>query len=761
MPKKKLIVMFSYAFLLSILAGLCLHFFFRSSGTEEFYTLRAIEEYASNLPEFPIPDNEDWNNPDFSTFFKERSPTLSHAIAHKLGLKQETPWSARFMASLLKKQTAQHRKRGMINGKDSIIYLKAQQPTKIVVFGDVHGAFHSLLRDLRYLQQQGALDEQLKIRDDALFMVFNGNLIDRTAYSIDTLILVLLLLKENPEHVIYLAAEHERDLLWKNYSMADELRSRALLFSSQEIPFSNELKAFFETLPAAVYVSGKYDSNEALRISSAGSDKLSYQEKFIDAKRFEHNPRFALLHVPHIAPVSFSPLDVKVVIKAGNWRSGHRIKDGIALLEQDYGATAWGVLSSPSTINKKFLNFSHDAFLKITVDKKIDEALINNIHQDRTLATGFVEEGALNSISGTKLAKTISIKVGSSMSLKRGIPTTGQQLKAGLSSAINNYNQNPLNTDKMVRLYVANDDYNPRMTRQNTAQQLDVGVRNFILSLGTPTLAASLDLIKQKNAAVFFPQTGSSLLRAPAFTNLVHYLASYEDEARALVREMKQEYGARKFAFFYQDDAFGNGPYLAAVDELKKLGITDIIPLPYTRGIMSFAAMAKEILNSGPDAIGFFSVGTSTKEFIRQVGISTLQSMSLFGLSSVGEIPLRRFFRQKGLNILYGSAVPNPFISSLPIAIEYRKAMQNDNNILDVFSFEAYIAARLFLEALDKVPNDAPTPFQIMKVIEGMKNVDFHGLKYNFNPTTRSLATEVYVETNEKNQWKSYPIVAN
>ncbi len=758
MPKKKMVVIFLYAFLLSVLAGVLLNYFFRFIGPKEFFTLKEIETYALSLPEFPSPDNDDWNNPDFSTFFKQRSSPFSESILHKLGLHSEDPWSARFMARLIKKLTEKNRTNKLGDGKNTIIHLRAQEKTKVLVFGDLHGAFHSLLRDLRYLQQRGSLHEDLRILDDALYIVFNGNLIDRSAYSIDTLILVSLLIEKNPRQVIYLAGEHERDIVWRNFSLANELRLRGKLHSDQDIPFAIEINNYFDTLPAALYLSGATDTNEAIRIAFAGKDDLSYQEKNIDALSFNQNSNYSIIQVPKEETDAASFIDVRVAIKAGNWRSGNRIKDGIAMLEQDHGATSWGVLSSPTITNRKFLNFFHDAFSAITLDQKVEDSLISNIHQDRYLATGFVEEEAVNSISGTKNKKTMSIQVASNMSLIRGIPTTGHQLRAGLATAINIYNRDGKNSERGIRLYVANDDYVPRLTRKNTQEQLDLGVRFFLLSLGTPTLAATLDLIKQKEAAVFFPQTGSSLIRAPQFSNIVHYLSSYEDEARALVREMKQEYGARKFAFFYQDDAFGQGPYLAAVEELKKLGITDVIPLPYTRGIMSFSSMTKDIINGGPDAIGFFSVGTATKEFVRQVGVSTLQSLSLFGLSSIGEIPLRRLFRQKGLQVLYGSAVPNPFISTLPIAVEYREAMKNDNNIIDVFSFEAYIATKLFLDALDKVPPGSVTPYQVIKVIEGMKDTNFHGLNYSFNPKTRSLATEVYVESTEKNEWKSYPI---
>lgn len=757
----KIIAIVVVVILVATVLVFLVHHLTYSSGPKEYETLTEIEKYAHRLEEYVEPQNKNWNNPKFDKFFASRGPTVFGSLLQALGVYGSSPWSIHYLGTLIREETKNQHEKGIRDGRNAVVLIKAHKPLSLFVFGDLHGAFHSLVRNLRYLHSQKLLGDDLRLLNDSTFLVFNGDVVSRSAYSMDTLILVAQLMRQNPSKVIYVAGTHERDIVWKNYSLADELRLRAGERGTQDIPLSVELTQFFDALPSAVYVTGKDDKEEVVRIAHSGFDELTFSEQVITPDRF---PKDALVKIHQVATKDRNPptsIDVRAAIKTANWRHGNRIERGVGLLDPDNGATTWAVFSSPTYIHREFFNFYLDACMRISIHERVFESVASTISHDQRSKAGFVEHESVSIISGsTRPYKNNSINVGSSLSLVSGIPSTGYQLKAGMSSAVNAFN---LHNEQGLhaRIFVSNDNYSPRLARQNTSLHLQRGVRSFLLSLGTPTLAAYLDLLKQNHAVVFFPQTGSSLIRAPQFTNLVHFLSSYEDEARALVQEIKKEYGARKFAFFYQADAFGNGPFEAAVEELKKLGITDILPLPYTRGTMLFSGMAEEIIRSGVDAIGFFSVGTSTKEFVRQVGVSVLQSLALFGLSTVGEIPLRRVFHEKGLRVLYGSAVPNPQISKLPIAKEYREAMKRDDNLVDVFSFEAYIATQLFLYAYKNTNRVEPTPFEILSEVESMKDVDFKGLKFNFNPKTRSLATEVYIETGENEVWKRYPIQGN
>ncbi len=757
--KKKLILIPAFTFLGAICLGLLTHYFFKLSRPEEFRTLTAIQKYALSLPEFPPADNQDWENPQFSEFYKSRHPSIFGKALHFLGLGKRSPWSLAFMAELIKTQTKYNHAQGLIDGQESIIHIKAQESTRVLVFGDMHASFHSLVRDLLYLREKGSLTDELKITNNHLFFVFNGDFIDRSPHNIDSLILLTMLMGKNPNQVIYVAGNHERDRTWNDYSLKQELISRGQYFSEQNIPFDNEIMAFFASLPSAVYLSGSQDKKEVIRISFFSRNKLSYDENKLNPLFLEQSSQLKIINVKDQRP-SKDKIDIRASIETEEWRRSKRIKNGMGLLDQDRGATTWAVLSSPTLVNRFYLDFHQDAFAAIDINQLVRDATITNIHRDIRKTKKYSVEDSLNVATGRPAHEAIpvSIKIGSTMSLVRGVPTTGKQIKSGLSARMNEYNRSLKAAERNIRLYVDNDNYNPQFARKNMQKFLDLGINFFIIPVGTPTLYSYLDLIEKNQAVVFFPNTGAASLRAPQFTNLIHFRASYDDEARVLIRELKHQYGATKFAFLYQDDAFGKEPLKAAILELEKLGITDYLALPYTRGSVNFANQVRAMKNFSPNALGFFATGTATKEFIRQMGVNDLLSMNLFAISFTAESQLRRFLKNKGLSMLFGCFLPNPFIGAQPIGRAYREAMERDSNIMGIQSFEAYFATSLFIHALNQIDSPKPRPQELLKVFEKMKNTNFEGVDLNFNPATRSLAKDVYIENGDGNLWKKYNI---
>src|SRR5690606_8783141 len=154
---------------------------------------------------------------------------------------------------------------------------------------------------------------------------------------------------------------------------------------------------------------------------------------------------------------------------------------------------------------------------------------------------GFVTDPAINMISA-KHVRTSNrgiINVASTMSLVRGVPTMGRQVQRGLDLSINAFNHHEKNLRHLLRLYVDNDDYVPKTARTNVIKYLDAKIPFLILPTGTPTTMAYIDMVKDKDMLVMFPITGSNGLRKPEYKNLIHFRATYEDEMRALISELR------------------------------------------------------------------------------------------------------------------------------------------------------------------------------------------------------------------------------
>lgn len=750
--------------LVSIALGIYVKWWVQQDPVDHPLSLDEIKIYAEGLQEFPESDDNDWTDPHFNTYDKSRDLTITQKVFKAIYLLKEPSWSPKFLARNLRELTKLNKERGFSQGFKTFLHIKTNAKTRVFVFGDLHGAFHSLLRDLGYLKEQELIDNSLKLSPN-VYMIFNGDLIDRSPHSIDTLILTTLLLKANPDQVHYVAGKHERNSHWRDFGLKRELVARGYHYSQQSVPFKNEVNDFFQTLPEAVYLSSNDSSLDVIRISFNDHLNLSYNEELISPAFLEQTQGVKAYHLlPDQS--SETQINVRAVVKTEEWRISNKVKNGIGLLNQDHGATAWASVSSPISAHKTFLNIYEDSFIEIAMADSVVNSLIFSHYQDIRTMNGFKKTEPKNIIFGgapTAQKKSQSLKIASSMSLIRGVPTLGKQALRGLNLAVNQFN---LNYDEShdhklnIRLFVDNDDYNPQKARQNVVEHLEEGIETFLLPTGTPTVMSFMDLVKKEKISVFFPITGSAALRKEEYKNIIHIRPSYEQEVKALINTLVKDFGALKFAIFYQDDSYGTGPYLEALKQLKNYGINEVTSLPHARGTVSFENQVKALKLSQPDALALFATANASEEFIRQLGIDSLSNTQVFGISFVGELTLRRFTERLGINLMLASPVPNPNTFNEKIGQLYRQAMDEEGKDYDVFSFEAFIAASFLFHALEQSYSKA-SPLNtraLMRQVESYGQKDFMGFPMKFNSKTRSLGQYIWIESKANSEWKRHPI---
>jgi len=222
--------------------------------------------------------------------------------------------------------------------------------------------------------------------------------------------------------------------------------------------------------------------------------------------------------------------------------------------------------------------------------------------------------------------------------------------------------------------------------------------------------------------------TGAPMFRQPDLTGVIHFRASYGEEAKALIDHMVQQYNAQSFALLYQNDAYGEGPLKGAREQLKNHDIHDWSEIPYTQGGTDFIEQAKKIKNAEPQVIAFFSTAAATQE-------------------------TRRFLNASGLSMIIGSVVPNPYVSELPIVREYRATMDALHEYYSTFSLEGYIGTQLLVDAMEHISLPI-TRDKIRETISSYDGYIYKGLRLTFDPQTRSISPGVWIETNKTTQWE-------
>lgn len=717
-------------------------------------SLSDLQKQAESLTEFPKNKSADWRYPDYKELYTSLAPNIITRLLHKKTAPVNT------LQELLIPITAQRHTES--ESKNHVVHLVAPTGSQFFICSEISGGFHSLIRILTHLQKQNILDDSLTLTKPNTFLIFNGNSISRGPYNIETLTTIVLLIKQNPTRVFYLKGKQETHDYWTNLNFRQELKYRGKLFFTSGIPLKNELSAFFETLPSALYLTIPEENKKFIRISPSGRSDIAIDETIVA----QNLPKTASTgaHIVSLQRKKESAQQEAIpqiisIIKSEHWIKKHEAKLGLAETDQDQGSTAWTVLSSAIEPYQKLFSFSYDAYAVLTLSNPLSASTITLYNKKLNSAEPFKKVISYSIQTGIPVDQkkrngtTGHFTIGSSMALVQGVPIMGQRTKRGMSVRLNAENDAGGMNHNLLRSIVYNDNYTPHVARKNIETLLSRDKAELILlPVGSPTLTSYLDFIKDKKAIVLFPITGGPQFRDPSLKGIVHFRGTYADEVRALVDYMVTEGAAKRFAFFYQDDAYGKGPLEAAHAELNKKGITSWTDVPYQRNSVDFKEQAQKIKEAQPDAIGLFSTAQATQELIRQIGIDFLTNKQLFGISFLGEASFRRFIAKHGLKVLFGAVVPNPHTSNLEIVKEYRAAMDKEGYPYDIFSLEAYIATSLFLDVMKKI-SPPITKEKILHALEQLTEYNFKGLTLTFDPEHRDLARHIWLESGDDQEW--------
>lgn len=732
---------------------------FLNSSISGFKTFDDLKKYVETKEENPNIDNDNWLNPDFTSYYQSQTKGILSRFLDNLlitlNIRSKPYWSIKDFYTILKRITELRENLGYTG--DMIQKLTPEPNSKFIIWGDTHGALHSILRDLLEIKKFKIIDNDFNIIKINHYFIFDGNVVDRSPFILETLTLIMILMERNPGKVFYIRGHHEDKQYWQGFNTAKELQIKGENLSDENVSLDQLLTRFFDTLPLAIYLRTDPKKNNFVRISNFAidADQRLDEKKYIDFLSSANDKNLLTHHLKNKEKVKNIPYKIEAAITCITRSTIFEDTQGLTF---SLGTVpTWILLSSPIQTFKKVYNFFYDAFVILNTNKSINSWTITAYKQDVRTLTGFISN-KYNLITGNevykeekldeerKKAEENPIILGSSMDFTKGASEQSKQVQIGINLALTKENREGGIKGRPVKVVFLDDEYEPGKTRMNYEKFLNEYNTNLILCpVGSPTIEGVLDLIKNDKIFVFFPISGASFLRDPKLKNIINWLHSYASETSSLIKYIYDQYKAQSYIIFYQNDSFGQAGLEGARKIFKDLNIKKVIELPYVRNQTNFKEQVKIINESVAEAIGFISTLSAFKELIRQVGIENLMDKKLFGVSDLADAT--EFIAEKGLSISIAEFLPNPLESNVEIIKECRDELKKNNPDakLEVFTLLGYICTRLCINILKQIDGEI-THEKIRSIIRNLNNYNFEGLKLNFNPKKLEIIDKIWID---------------
>lgn len=729
-----------------------------------FDTLSQLHEYAQSHVEYPDSDSRNLLNPRYNSFYQTFVPAFSEKILMRLGLKEKPVWSILDLKKNLE-QIVMLKERQLSTGR----FIQKMVPvpgSHFIIWGDLHGAFHSLTRDLEELKRQQIINDSLHIIKENYYFVFNGNAINLSPYSLETLTIIIQLMLINGDRVIYIRGQQEDKEYWQNYNIIEELHIKSQGSSNELVYLTSLLERFFNTLPLALYLLS-YSNNKTYVVRISYFDKNYTEINEQQLNDFFNPPYNSAFFNLKNKKSSTSSYIMSSLITHEERDTKYTPTKGLHSLEQD---NKWMVMSSPIRVNRTLYEFFYDTFVDLEVKKSIYDWTLTLYNRDVRVPLSSwsfqkfklvpspqaQEQKTTESKLGTNAPATENseeILVGSSMDLSRTFKVSNLEVETGTNLAFAKVNKEGGIGGKRIRFIMLDDEQDPQKARASVENLLKNYHVTMLLSPGeSPSIQAYFDLIKDGKVLLLFPITGYPKLREASMKYVINFKPSYNAMHATIVRYIFDTLKAEKIAIFYVE----NEGAVGLADVIKKvLPAEKYLLLPSTLNNTNYSALVEKVKNYKPDALYLFASTSAATEFLRQLGSEFLSKRYILGVD-MGEELFRDFLKSQGLSSRFVDVqtTPNPK-GNLEIAKEYRAAL--GSKPIDASSFEGYLNASLLVELLKRIKGPLSKE-KIIEAAEHIKNENFKGLQLDFNPKTRVLSKVIWLDEG-KEDWTAIPLL--
>ncbi len=343
---------------------------------------------------------------------------------------------------------------------------------------------------------------------------------------------------------------------------------------------------------------------------------------------------------------------------------------------------------------------------------------------------------------GAQAAQGVSdgeITIGQSLDLSGPLSQMAPDIVNSYKVFFDNLNAQGGIHGRRVRTVAIDDGYKPENSVKNVGKLI---AENDVFALsnltGTANVAAILPLLAKENPPLplFSPFTGAGFLREPAIDHVFNVRASYGDEVEKLVQHLTT-LGVPRISVLWTNNAFGKDGLDAARKSMDKRGQKLHSDVSLEADSSDVQQAVQKLAATEPNSIIMITAGAPTVSFIKAYR-KVNRGSRFYTLSVMGTQATLRALGEDGVGVVVTSVVPFPWSQSLPLAREYRAAMEKagfQNNV-SFLGLESYMNAKVLAEGLRRAGKDL-TRTRFLQALEAMRNYDLGGFVVDYGKGVR------------------------
>ena len=267
-------------------------------------------------------------------------------------------------------------------------------------------------------------------------------------------------------------------------------------------------------------------------------------------------------------------------------------------------------------------------------------------------------------------------------------------------------------------------------TVANTKKLLEQGVLCLFGYYGSPQVTAAYPLIKGTDVLMFAPMSAADEFRGPDYPNIFTLRPGYSDEAAAITKHAAT-LGARKLAIIHAADPESLEALAAAEKAMTKLG-AKLVAKAAASSSGNVANAVDSSLAAAPDSVLVIGDANGAAGVVRDLRAKGFRG-PVYGFSNTGESLLAEELGPEGAGVVVVRVVPKTDNPTSIVARELQAdAAAAKAGKPNVYMLEGYIAARVLVEALRRIPGE-PTRAKLKHALEGLHDVNVGSFRVDYS----------------------------